>query len=495
MEEREKDNAQAGEAEAIDLFALFENIRRGILRYKVLGLVLTLLCAGIFALHEVTSYEPVYEAEASFTVRVVNPLYASANVYNATTAEQMEKTFPQILNSSAMKEAVKKHLSVSWLPTVTASAIDGTNVLVLTVRDGDPAYAHEVLTAVIECYPEVAEFVVGPTTMILLDDSGIPASPTNECRPLKSAVKGGAVGLALFLCLMILLSFGRATVHSEEELKQMLNFPCLGTLPATKVLSAGRTCPMVNHDTGRWGFVDAVRLLRLHTENAMRAGGHKVLLVSSAAPGEGKTTVSANLAVSLAQKGHTVLLIDCDMRNPSAAQAFGLPNDNGLSEFLSGKTALRDAVRQTEIRNLFLMSAGEIHDNTTRMLSGQLFARFIEAARSVYEYIILDTPPCGLISDASEIAPTADAALMVIRQDYTPRYAILDAVRYLTDSKIPLIGCVINGMAGGLAAKGYGYGYGGYGYGYGYGYGKKRYGSTGAETADTGNPPTEGNHG
>lgn len=482
MEEKETEQKGA----VIDLFSLFENIRRGAARYWKIGVLLIVLCAGALALRTCLTYTPVYEAEASFTVRVVNPLYASANIYNAATAEQMEKTFPQILNSSALKEAVRKYLGTADLPSVTASAIKGTNVLTLRVRDRTPEWAYKVLCAVIENYPEVSEFVIGPSLMILLDDSGVPTVPVNSFNPVKSAVKGALIGLAAFLLLLIVFSIGRKTIHTEEELKQILNFPCLGTLPATKVVGSKRPCPMINHDMDRYGFIDAVRLMRLHTENAMRAHNRKVLLISSASPGEGKTTVAANLAVSLAKKGNLVLLIDCDVRNPSAARALGQSNKNGLADFLHGNITLRETVRPTEIHNLSLIPAGEAHENTLKQFSGGRFRQLLDAARSVYDYILLDTPPCGLLSDASEIAPAADAALMVIRQDFAPQYLILDAVRYLTDSKLPLIGCVINGMAGGLTAHGYGYGNYGYGYG-GYGYGgykNKRYGEAEDSTAN-----------
>lgn len=464
------------EIEKIDLISMILDVCKTLRQIWLWGLILILLFAAGITVYEKKSYSPVYETSASFTIKVVNPLYASASGYNSKTAEQMEKTFPYILSSNALQEKVKEYLGVSWIPGVTANTIDGTNVFTLTIQDSDPQRAYDVLNAVITCYPEVAEFVVGPTQMTLLDEPVLPTQPLNSFNLTKSLIKGVILGILIWMGLAFLLTMTQNTVRNENDLKKLLNFPCLGALPTTKVVGKDVSCPTVHHDRGRYGFSEAVHLLRLHLEKEMKAEKQKVLLISSALPGEGKTTAATNLAISLAQKGKKILLVDCDLRKPSIAKAFGMENKEGLTEFLEGKLAAESMIKTSKIANLHIIVGGNgQQDNPSEALSGEKLTRLLEENKEIYDYIILDTPPCGLLSDASELAELAECALMVVRQDYASKNQILDGVQFLTDSKLPVIGCVLNGIEG-HGHGGYGYGYG-YGYGCGYGYGS-RYGSS-----------------
>ena len=205
---------------------------------------------------------------------------------------------------------------------------------------------------------------------------------------------------------------------------------------------------MLGNDGGHLGFSEAVRLLRIRTEKVMKERQMKVLLVSSATPGEGKTTVAINLATALAMKGKRTLLVDCDIRNPSVAKALGHANENGLVDFLKGRISANDALFKPAQPELYITFAGGPVDNAAEMLSSEGSKAFIEAAREAFDYVILDTPPAGLLSDASEIAHVADGALMVIRQNYAPKAQILEGAQLLSDSKLPLIGCALNYASG-----------------------------------------------
>lgn len=451
------------EYKKIDIAALLSGILNAAKRTWLAGLIMILICTAVSTANAYRKYTPIYEASASFTVKVINPLYAAANGYNAQTAEQMEKTFPYVLSSNALQERVKTYLDVSRIPPVTAEVISGTNVFTLRVRDTDPQSAYDVLSAVITCYPEVAEFVIGPTSMVLLDDSGVPTQPVNRFSVAVSAGMGAAIGAAVWIAVCGLLAFSRNTVHDEDELQQLLNTPCIGTLPSTKILGKMEKQPMLHQDHGKSGFSEAIRLLGMHAERELREQNKKVLLVSSAVPGEGKTTVSSNLAMALAASGHRVLLVDCDLRSPSVARAFQLENEAGLAEFLEGTISIKNVMKHTFLKNLYVIPGGkEPRSDPEKLLSDKRFSRLVTAAKGIFDCIIFDTSPCGLLADASEAAELAECAVMVVRQDYSQRHQILDGVRYLTDSKIPLIGSVLNGTRGNNAN--------GYGYGYNYGY-------------------------
>ena len=171
-----------------------------------------------------------------------------------------------------------------------------------------------------------------------------------------------------------------------------------------------------------------------------------------------------------------MLLIDCDLRSPSVARALNRENEVGLSEYLKGETTYQHIIQRSDNQNLFLIFAGRPVSDASELFAKPECRQFLEACRGTFDYIILDTPPAALLADAAEVAELADGAILAIRQNYAPRHKILECAQILSDSKIPIIGCVMNYVAGGSSGSGYygyGYGYGGYGYGYGsYGKGK-----------------------
>ena len=460
----------------LDVFVLMGDFLKLAKRYIILGLALVVLLSGTMVWRSYRSYHPSYSAYASFTVRVANPLYASVASYNTKTAEQMAATFPAILNSGLLHERVLNHLDIPYLPSVSVKADEDTNIITITVTDSDPQQAQDVLDAVITCYPEVAEYVVGPTKLIMLDESGVPETPNNSFSIIGPAKKGAVTGAALWAALLAAMTLLKSTIHSEEELKQVLNTPCLGQIPRVRI--SGRTpCPLVTKHNKRPGFSESIRLLRIRVQKAM-GEDKKVLLISSAIPGEGKTTVSTNLAVSLASHGNSVLLVDCDMRNPSVARALDVSSKTCIYDYVSGRCSVEELIAPTEIQNLSVISGGEgCQDNAAELLSHEKTAALVKACRRLYDYVILDTPPCSLLADASEIAEVADCGLLVVRHDFASKSQIIDGAQRLTDAGLPLIGCVFNSVQMNLAGR-YGYGYG---YGYG-GYGK--YGSYGAETEE-----------
>ena len=463
------------EEQKLDLFVLLDDFIRQAKRMLLLGLVLVLLCGGGYAVVKGSSFKPVYQAYASFTVRVGNPLYAGISGYNEKTASVMADTFPSILTSDLLKKRVMEELAIDSLSGVSISASSQASIFTLTVTAKEPQKALDVLNAVILCYPDVAEFVVGSTELILLDESGLPAAPVSTFSYRSAAVKGAVLGLALWFALVVVLILMKNTIHNEDELRRTLNAPCLGQIPAVKV-TRRMPVPLLHRHKELGGFAEAIRLLRLRVEKAMEEDGKKVLLISSAIPGEGKTTISVNLAASLAQKGKKVLLIDCDLRNPSVVSTLStktrpLSSRNSMVDYIRGKATVMEMLQPTELENLFVISGGPgTKTGYSSLLSDERMARLIQAGRNLYDYVILDTPPCSLLADAAEVAELAEAGLMVIRQDFAPRDQILDGIERLSDGKLPIIGCAFNNVRKGIGSD-YGYSYG---YGYGYGYGKQK---------------------
>lgn len=235
-------------------------------------------------------------------------------------------------------------------------------------------------------------------------------------------------------------------------------------------------------------YLEAIRKLRIRIMKDVEKKEYQTLLVTSSIPGEGKTTLSANLAISIAQQGKKVLLVDCDLRNPSIA---GVMNEQephpGLGSVLKKEVPLSEAITNVKLPKERTNENGSLHvifggapDGENSLLIGSEHMRaLIKALKSKYDIIILDTAPSELLADAPLLGKYVDAALYVIRYDYTKLSEIREGVESLALSGIDMLGYVFNGdnSSGG---QGYGYGYRRYGnYGsYGSHYGS--YGKYGA---------------
>ncbi|MEQ2372199.1 CpsD/CapB family tyrosine-protein kinase [Blautia sp. CLA-JM-H16] len=206
--------------------------------------------------------------------------------------------------------------------------------------------------------------------------------------------------------------------------------------------------------------------LRTRVEKEMREKNLRTILISSSLPGEGKTTVSLNLALSLAQRDKKVLLIDGDLRNPSLHTNLNILQKDikiGITDVLKGKEKAGEAIINFEDSNLDLILGRKSTGNASELLSSHRMQEAIDELVDYYDYVIIDTPPAAMMADASVVAAFMDAVLYVIRQDYAKVKYITEGIGLLADSDAHVLGCVLN-----CAENGFG-GYGKYGkYGYGY---------------------------
>ena len=201
-------------------------------------------------------------------------------------------------------------------------------MLTIQVTSRNAENAYKVLQSVLKNYPEVAQFVVGQTELTLIDDSGIPTD-TGRGSVIRGSLRRGAIiGLGLGIVLILLHVATFRTIRSESELRNLLNVPCLGTLPFTiSKKRRKKTSRQINilYDGYRSDYIEAMRLIRTRLERQLE--DKQVLMVTSSISGEGKSTVAVNLAVSMALKGKRVILVDCDLRNPSVGEFFNLKQE------------------------------------------------------------------------------------------------------------------------------------------------------------------------
>ncbi|MSD83870.1 polysaccharide biosynthesis tyrosine autokinase [Lactobacillus curvatus] len=186
------------------------------------------------------------------------------------------------------------------------------------------------------------------------------------------------------------------------------------------------------------------KLIRKGIEFAGIDNDYRVILVTSPEAKSGKSTISANIAITYAQKGSATLLIDADMRKPTVHQTFLKSNLKGLSTALVGETTLLDSIQITDIENLSVMSSGPIPPNPNKLLGSKKMAKVLDDLKKQYQIIIIDTPPIRFVSDALELAPYTDGVIIVNKSGVTKKEDMFQVLEQLRMSRSPVIGAILN---------------------------------------------------
>jgi capsular exopolysaccharide synthesis family protein len=198
-------------------------------------------------------------------------------------------------------------------------------------------------------------------------------------------------------------------------------------------------------------------------------------MVSSSISGEGKTFTTINLATVFALSGKRTLIVGADMRRPKIFEDFDRSNDVGLSTFLSQIHEFEQVIQETSIENLFLISGGPVPPNPSELLLTDRFELFVKKALEQFDFVIIDTPPLALVTDAFVISKFANHTVFVLRQNYSPKEFIRSIDEYYRSGKLKNISILLNDIYKSGLGYGYGQGYAyNYGYSYGYGYGRRK---------------------
>ena len=324
------------------------------------------------------------------------------------------------------------------------------------------------------------------------------AKPGYQIAPKqsKSLMIGGFLGLILAGALAYLREISDKSYRSAEQVSEHLGVPVIGHVPVlvgetklAKELGHGIDPHLISFYRPKSQSAEAFKAIRTALYFSNRSGDFKILQVTSPTPGDGKSTVAANLAVTMAQSGKSVLLVDTDLRRPRVQNLFGIDSKKGVAWLLEQlpksptpeqvKELLGEVITESPIDNLSIMGAGHRPDNPSELLSSSQFDALSTALRGLFDVVIIDSPPLLAVTDPSTLASRVDGVLLVVRLRKNIKPLAARASRMLETLEANVIGVVVNGV-GSRSAKGYGkyadvdgdYNRGKfYQYGYGYSYG------------------------
>lgn len=272
----------------------------------------------------------------------------------------------------------------------------------------------------------------------IVDPAIVPAKPV---RPnlKKDLVLGLLLGMGLGIGLAFFIEHLDSTVKTPDDVRGFLGVPLLAVIPER----TGEELVLL-HAAGHGVFAEGYRTLRTALSYSWPEEGSRVILLTSAGPGEGKTLTSVNLGLTLASLTARVLLIDCDMRRPHAHACLGGYRSPGLSDVLVGKADFDKAIQRPEVAPLHLLAAGTAVPSPADLLTVGAVRRVIEELRLRYDWIVLDTPPANAVADPLILAPLVDGVVIVTGAEMLPRAAVRGVLHRVAETGVRILGVVLN---------------------------------------------------
>lgn len=398
--------------------------------------------------HNLT-YQPEYTSSATLVVTVKG---SSSTYSSLSLTTQMADVFGQVFQSDALAEKIAEETGEEIAGKISCTPIQETNLLVLSVTCRHPRDAYLFINAALEHYGEVAGDVFANASLRTVQEPEVPSAPSNTSVAMRyryPLMAAGAAGMAALICLLYVMRF---TVKNPLCAQRQLDGKVRGVIPfeqkgtALRQKKNPKEALLLDSPVVSMGFAEAGRRTAAKVEYHMRRHRQKMLLVSSIAENEGKSTVAANLALALAEKHKKVLLVDGDLRRPAQHKVFEAKGKERLSfsRVLKGEADWKDAAfynRRSDIWELFQFRAVR---KPARILREEKLAGLAEEWKREMDYIIIDCSPVAVSVDAEVWVSVADSVLLVVREDWADVRVINDAVDMISQNGTDFTGFVLN---------------------------------------------------
>ena len=398
------------------------------------------------------SQTPMYQATSSLHFALDQGASAvDLNQGSAYTQSQM-LSYAQLVRGSRVLEPVIDELDLDTTPRELARLIQvtipqDTVTLKITATTPGPESSADLATSISEhLIDEVQEIAPknpegGSTITVVVYDDAV--APQHQSSPdkTKAAGIGLGAGAAIGIAAALLIVALDTRLRTEEQLANVTGPPVLGAISRSPLL-ARRSIAMIQQRLSR--TTEEFLRIRSALTFANIASEVKVLLITACKPGEGKSTISANLAMALAGEEESVLLIDADLRRPRAHEYAGVDGAVGLTNVLSGEVDLDVATYRFPGTALDLLPAGTIPPNPAELLTSAAMKDLVTEMSRRYRYVILDTPPVLSVADANLLSPLADGTIITVDAQKTRRASLAQTTKILTGGGARILGTVLN---------------------------------------------------
>lgn len=414
-------------------------------------LILTVL--AVAAVVTMTSPK-VYEARTQLFVSTSSGGDATDLLQGNTFTQQRVKSYADLITTPEVLDPVIKDLGLrvsadALAANISASAALDTVLIDVLVRDGDPAQAARIADAVgkqfavsVSELERVSANKDSPVKISVVRPPAVPGTPVSP-KPVRNLGVGLVLGLLVGLGVALLRDLLDTSVRTERDVKGLTDFPVLGTIMLDP--DGGKT-PLITQSP-HGVRAEAFRTLRTNLQFVDAATHRRSITFTSSLPGEGKTTTTANLAISLAATGSRVCVVEADLRRPRLLRYMSMEGSVGLTDVLIGRTELHDVLQTFGRTNIGVLGAGQLPPNPSELLGSDAMRRTIERLEGMFDYVLVDAPPLLPVTDAAVLSTITGGIMVVVGCGVVRREQVERALQSLATVNGEVLGVVANRVA------------------------------------------------
>ena len=403
-----------------------------------------------------TSWVDTYTASGTMYVYNGNPNmvnYQYTSVSDLNSAVELINTYSVVIRSNKVLDAVVEQLLPTYpgiqprfiSASLSMGSVQETGVVRVSCTTVDAKMSADICNAVLDVAPEQIKRVVGAGGVEVIDYADVPLVPNSQ-NLLRKGIIGALIGFVFAAGLLAVIYLVTRKIDSARELEENYTLPVLAEVPRDKRESSDPGRFLLNEKSSV-ERVESYAKLRMNLLYSLVGKDSRVVMVTSAVSGEGKSTVTANLAISCAMSDRKVLLIDADMRRASQKDVFHYDSSAslGLSDVLAGNCAWKDALLPNGKYSLDILPVGHIPPNPSQMLESDAMRDLLKSASKKYDLILIDTPPINIVSDPLALSSAAVGSLFVVRQNFSDHREIRKALVTAEMTGMNILGFVFYG--------------------------------------------------
>ena len=433
--------------EEINIKDFLEYLKKYIL---LILLVVVLFLVGII-FYDKKIKVPMYSANTTIVLTQTNQAQEATITQNDLQINsKLVSTYSEIVKSKLVLQQVINNLNLDYTykelyRNVAVENVQNTEILKVSVRDKDPNNSREIVNNIAKVFSKEVSKIYELNNVSIIDKAQTPKDVSNNTlkRDMVLAIFAALFGSA---ALIFVIYYFDDTIKLTENLEEEIDMPVVAKIFKSDIGSKnGYPVELLLDKYPKSVVSESIKTLRTNLQFSTVDEEFKTLLITSSIPNEGKSFISANLAISFVQTGKKVLIIDCDMRKGRQHKIFKTSNTKGLSDLLIDDIAnYSQYIKKTHIENLYLMTRGTIPPNPSELLNSKKNKLLIEKLKTKFHIIIFDGVPCNGLPDSIVMSTLVDKVLIVSREQFTPKSVLESTKDSLNKVGAPIAGIILN---------------------------------------------------